>query len=403
MKPKGSRVAQASYILFDTALGECGIVWRKTGHGEAVVVIGIQLPEATQRLAQHRIKSKWAADKTRSIPPYIREIIKRVKLHFKGKAQDFRDIKLAFDGITTFERKIYDATRNILSGQTTTYGKVAEAAGNVAAARAVGLAMSRNPIPLIIPCHRVLAANSKPGGFSAHGGVNTKAKMLEIEGATLGPPAIIRSKRDLIRAASILGKKDARLAPILKHAIDFRVMPERSPYATLLTAVVHQQLSPRAARTILDRMMSLYPGHKFPDPVDMLNTSDVRLRKVGLSRSKTKALKDIAAHALDGTIPQSEEITMLSDAAIIKRLTSIYGVGRWTVEMMLIFNLGRLDVLPVDDFSLRRSIAEIYGMTELPSSKAVESLGEVWRPYRTVATLYLWNRMNRDTARAKST
>lgn len=402
MKQKETKVSEASYIVFDTALGECGIVWRTSGQGDTVVVTGFQLPEATTRLVETRIKRKWAADKARGIPSYIREIIKRVRWHFNGKAQDFRDIKLALNGMSMFERKIYDATRNILSGQTTTYGKVAELAGNVSAARAVGLAMSRNPVPLIIPCHRVLAANSKPGGFSAYGGLDTKMKMLEIEGATLGPPAVIRSKRDLRRAASILGKKDVRLAPILGQAIDFSLMPERSPYATLFTAVVHQQLSPKAAQTILGRIMALYPELTFPEPADLLNTSNAHLRKTGLSRTKIKALKDIAAHALDGTIPLTEEITMLSDAAITKRLTSIYGVGRWTVEMMLIFNLGRIDVLPVDDFSLRKSIAEIHGMTELPTPKKVKNLGEVWRPYRTVATLYLWNWMNRDSGQAKS-
>lgn len=358
------------------------------------MVTGFQLPEATTRRMETRIKSRWTADKARNVPPSIRDIIKRIKLHFKGKAQDFRDIKLAFDETGPFEQQIYDATRSILSGQTTTYGKVAEAAGNAAAARAVGRAMSRNPIPLIIPCHRVLAANRKPGGFSAHGGLDTKAKMLEIEGATLGPPATIRSKRDLLRAASVLAKKDARLAPILAQAINFSLMPKQSPYETLLTAVVHQQLSPKAAETILGRIVALNPDLTLPEPADLLKIPDKQLRKVGLSGAKTKAFKDIAARALDGTIPLVKEIVTLSDNAIIKRLTSIYGIGRWTVEMMLIFNLGRSDVLPVDDYSLRSSIAEVYGMADVPTPKVVNSLGEIWRPYRTVASLYLWNRKN---------
>ena len=108
-----------------------------------------------------------------------------------------------------------------------TYGQLAEAAGCSGAARAVGQAMSKNPIPLIIPCHRVLASGSKPGGFSAHGGFATKTKMIEIEGATLGRPATIRSVRDLKRAATQLGKKDPRLASILSQPIDFRLMPGR--------------------------------------------------------------------------------------------------------------------------------------------------------------------------------
>ncbi len=115
-----------------------------------------------------------------------------------------------------------------------------------------------------------------------------------------------------------------------------------------------------------------------------------------MSRSKTKALKDIAARALDGTVPSAEEVLTLSDDEIIKRLTLIYGVGQWTVEMMLIFNLGRMDVLPVDDYALRKSIAGVFGMNTIPTPKEANKLGEMWRPYRTVASLYLWNMKNGD-------
>jgi methylated-DNA-[protein]-cysteine S-methyltransferase len=283
-----------------------------------------------------------------------------------------------------------------------TYGQLAEVAGRSGAARAVGQAMSKNPIPLIIPCHRVLASGSKPGGFSAHGGLATKTKMLEIEGATFGRPATIRSVRDLKRAATQLGKKDPRLASILSQPIDFRLMPEDSLYETLVKAVVHQQLSPKAAETILGRITALYPGSKLPEPTDLIETPDRRLRDAGLSRSKTKALKDIAARSLDGTVPSAEEVLSLNDDEIIKRLTLIYGVGQWTVEMMLIFNLGRMDVLPVDDYALRKSIAGVFGMNTIPTPKEANKLGETWRPYRTVASLYLWNIKNGEIDPAKN-
>ncbi|MDD5051253.1 MAG: methylated-DNA--[protein]-cysteine S-methyltransferase [Sulfuricurvum sp.] len=380
------------FSLFDTAIGKCGIIWKDPDHAKGDQhVIGFQLPEATEQLTEARIVERWKANRARIIPMWIDDIIKRVKLHFKGKNQDFCDIKLDLDGIGSFAKQIYDTARAIPSGQTMSYGQLAEAAGHSGAARAVGLAMSKNPIPLIIPCHRVLAASSKPGGFSAHGGLATKIKMLDIEGATFGSPATIKSMRDLKRAATELGKKDPLLASILSHPIDFRLMPEDSIYETLVRAVVHQQLSPRAAETILGRVMTLSPDPKLPEPAMLLKIPDDQLRSAGLSRSKIKALKDIATHALNGTIPSSEEILMLNNNEIIKRLTSIYGVGRWTVEMMLIFNLGRIDVLPVDDYSLRSSIAKVYGMDGIPTPKQVERLGEIWRPYRTVASLYFWN------------
>jgi O-6-methylguanine DNA methyltransferase len=390
-------VSPTAYTLFDTELGKCGMAWKESSRSnENPVVIGFQLPEATAQLTEARIARRWKANRTGTIPARISDIIKRVKLHFKGEAQDFRDIKLYLDGTGRFTKQVYDAARAIPSGRTMTYGQLAEVAGRSGAARAVGQAMSKNPIPLIIPCHRVLASGSKPGGFSAHGGLTTKAKMLAIEGATLGCPATIRSVREFKRAAIQLGKKDPRLATILSQPVDFRLMPEDSPYETLVKAVVHQQLSPKAAETILGRITALYPASKLPQPSDLIETADGALRNAGLSRSKTKALKDIAARTLDGTVPSAKEILTLSDAEIIKRLTLIYGVGQWTVEMMLIFNLGRADVLPVDDYALRKSIAGVFGMSTIPTPKEAIKLGESWRPFRTVASLYLWNVKNGD-------
>jgi 3-methyladenine DNA glycosylase/8-oxoguanine DNA glycosylase len=122
-----------------------------------------------------------------------------------------------------------------------------------------------------------------------------------------------------------------------------------------------------------------------------METSDELLRKAGLSKAKIKAVKDIAAKTLDGTVPSSQEIIALGNEEIIKRLTSIWGVGLWTVEMMLIFNLGRLDVFPAGDYALRKSLSQVFGLKEVPTEKQTAALGESWRPYRTVASLYLWN------------
>jgi methylated-DNA-[protein]-cysteine S-methyltransferase len=324
-------------------------------------------------------------------PPRIVEVIEKVRKHLQGGLQDFRDITIDLDGAGPFARQVYEAARRIPAGQTRTYGELAKALDRPAAARAVGQALARNPIGLIIPCHRVLAAGGKPGGFSAHGGRATKARMLAIEGVTFGPPPTIKSQRDLRRAAALLRARDPRLARCMAKPIAFTLKREQSPYATLFEAVVHQQLSPKAATTILGRVKAMYPGSAIPEPGDLLKTPDQLLRGAGLSRAKTASLKDLAAKTLDGTVPSSEKIVTLSDEKITRRLTSIYGVGRWTVEMLLIFNLGRTDVFPVDDYALRKSIADVYGMKEIPTPKQLHALGESWRPLRTVATLYLWN------------
>lgn len=181
----GNGMGRSAYTLFDTEFGQCGIVWKQSARDNTVVVVGFQLPEVTPRQAERRIMGKWGANRAEGVPPAIQDVIRRVRLHFKGRAQDFRDVVLDLDGLTPFARQIYETAREVLPGQTATYGRLAAMAGYGGAARAVGLAMSRNPIPLIIPCHRVLAAGKRPGGFSASGGLNTKARMLAIEGVTL--------------------------------------------------------------------------------------------------------------------------------------------------------------------------------------------------------------------------
>jgi methylated-DNA-[protein]-cysteine S-methyltransferase len=181
----GRSQRQPAYSLFETALGLCAIVW-KTCEGEGqdpILVSGFQLPEATPELAELRLRSRWPAQRALRVPPPIQNIIERVRLHFEGKVQDFSDINLELEGVRKFSQQVYAAARTIPAGRTMTYGQLARAAGSAGAARAVGSALSRNPIPLIIPCHRVLAAGNKPGGFSAHGGLRTKAQLLKIEGA----------------------------------------------------------------------------------------------------------------------------------------------------------------------------------------------------------------------------
>ncbi|MEW5733912.1 MAG: methylated-DNA--[protein]-cysteine S-methyltransferase [Thermodesulfobacteriota bacterium] len=218
-------MSSAKYTLFDTELGTCGIAWKEPSRpNESPRVIGFQLPEATTQLTEARIVGRTATYKASTIPSWIGEIIKRVKLHFKGQAQDFQDIDLDVEAAGQFAKQVYDAARAVPAGQTVTYGQLAEISGNPGAARAVGRVMSKNPIPLIIPCHRVLASGSKPGGFSAHGGLATKMKMLDIEGATFGPPCTIRSKRDLKRAAIQLGNQDPQLVPLLSQPIDFKMI-----------------------------------------------------------------------------------------------------------------------------------------------------------------------------------
>ena len=162
------------------------------------------------------------------------------------------------------------------------------------------------------------------------------------------------------------------------------------PYEALCEAVVYQQLHAKAAATIYARVAVQIGGGKFPEPARLLATSDEALRATGLSRNKTAALRDIARHARDGSLPTRAQSSKLNDAELIGRLTDIRGIGRWTVEMFLMFNLGRPDVLPADDLGVRKGFQNAYRKREMPAPKALAAFGQRWAPYRTYAAFYLW-------------
>ncbi|MDR3403649.1 MAG: DNA-3-methyladenine glycosylase 2 family protein [Chthoniobacter sp.] len=174
------------------------------------------------------------------------------------------------------------------------------------------------------------------------------------------------------------------------------ITPEKAhtPFQALVRAVAHQQLNGTAAETILRRFRALFPGKKFPSASDLATVSDDALRGAGFSWAKIAALRDIAAKTLDGTIPSLRAIRKMSDAEIIERLTQVRGVGRWTVEMILIFKLGRPDVFPADDFGIRDGYRVAYALDEMPKPKALLAHADRWRPHGTTAAWYLWQAAN---------
>jgi DNA-3-methyladenine glycosylase II len=184
--------------------------------------------------------------------------------------------------------------------------------------------------------------------------------------------------------------------PVMKRLIqehgpcDLEPETRRPPFQSLVMAIAHQQLNGTAANTILGRFKNLFPGRKFPRPEDLAGVTDARLRACGFSFAKIKSIRDITAKTLDGTIPSPRRIVKLSDDDIVARLTEVRGVGRWTVEMLLIFQLGRPDVLPVDDFGVRSGFRLAYKKREMPKPGVLLAFGERWKPHRTTAAWYLW-------------
>jgi DNA-3-methyladenine glycosylase II len=206
-------------------------------------------------------------------------------------------------------------------------------------------------------------------------------------------------------ATTHLSKRCAAMRRLIRSHGPCTLIPDsrRSPFEALVRAVAHQQLHATAAESILRRLRVLCGTIRYPSAERLSAITDEALRECGFSRGKIAALRDIAAKTLDGTIPSSRAIRAMPDEAIIERLTQVHGVGRWTVEMMLITKLGRLDVLPADDFGVRTGFRVAFKLPEMPRPKEVLAYGERWRPFATVASWYLWREADAEKVRLQAT
>jgi 3-methyladenine DNA glycosylase/8-oxoguanine DNA glycosylase len=193
-----------------------------------------------------------------------------------------------------------------------------------------------------------------------------------------------------------LAATDPRMAALIKRSLRYNVKPGGlvRPFDALAESIAYQQLSGKAAATIWKRVRVLYPRSKYLDPQRVLETPDEKLRGAGLSRNKVAAIKDLAAKTIDGTVPSARALAKMSDEEIVARLITVRGIGRWTVEMLLLFNLGRPDVWPVSDYGVQKGFAKTFGKRKLPKPKQLMKLGEKWRPHRSVAAWYFWRALD---------
>ena len=187
-------------------------------------------------------------------------------------------------------------------------------------------------------------------------------------------------------------RKDKPLAKVMRAVGPCGVLSRErmTPFAALMRSIVYQQLSGRAAGTIWGRVVDVCPCSRYPNPKAVLSVDHETLRAAGLSNNKALAVRDLAEKALDGTVPSRRTLNRMDDEAIISRLTEVRGVGRWTVEMLLMFHLGRPDVFPVGDLGVRKGVAVTYGLDDVPEPDEMEPFGERWRPYRSVGSWYMW-------------
>jgi DNA-3-methyladenine glycosylase II len=202
---------------------------------------------------------------------------------------------------------------------------------------------------------------------------------------------------DLRAAIAHLTAEDPLLAKVIEGAAEFRIQSDgtESPYEVLMESIAYQSISGKAAATIFGRIKALGSEGRPPSPEEMLRLRRATLRKAGLSGAKIDAMKDLARKTIEGLVPTHDEAVKISDEELIERLTAVRGIGAWTVEMFLIFRLGRPDVLPIHDLGVKKGWSVTYGKKHMPKPKELLKFGERWRPYRTVASWYMWRAFER--------
>ncbi|MGA8221385.1 MAG: DNA-3-methyladenine glycosylase [Candidatus Acidiferrales bacterium] len=197
---------------------------------------------------------------------------------------------------------------------------------------------------------------------------------------------------DHVAAHEHLSRTDKHLSRVIEQVGEFRFKLDQceSVYESLLEAITHQSISGKAAVTIFGRIKALGANGVCPTPEEILRTRPQVLRKAGLSKAKALAMKDLAQKTVEGIVPTLEAAQKLTDEELVERLISVRGIGAWTVEMFLIFRLGRPDVLPIHDYGVQKGFALTYGKKKIPKPRELAEFGERWRPYRTVASWYMW-------------
>lgn len=377
---------ESGWWCFPTVRGDFGLAWCPGG------VTRFLLPDTALVQLRRELQAHTGLARPVAAPPaWVRSLAARVQRHCQGKPQDFSAVPLHLPGATPFAQAVYDRARRIPAGTVMTYGELASAIGKSGAVRAVGSALGKNPVPLLVPCHRIVAASGKPGGFTSPGGLDTKRWLLACEGVSLEKPRVLDTPVQWQAAVRHL-QRDPAMAALIRRVGLIRFRPQRNedPLAAFIEAIASQQLATKVAATILQRLHAVINVAGKPCARKILATPDSTLRAVGLSGMKVAYLKDLAQHSIDGKLPTLSQVKTMGEEQLVRCFTAIKGIGRWSVEMYLIFDLGRADVFPADDYGIRKAIAQLHGLDELPPPKALAAYAEAWRPYRTAAALYLW-------------
>lgn len=383
-------MAREFSVAVDTALGG----WRLTGSTAGLTRVALEGPAPAPDAAPPPADVPW-----------IHDAAARVRSHIAGERVSYAGLPLA-PTAGAFAGRVRDALGRVHWGETITYGALAEAAGAPGGARAVGAVMASNPLPLVVPCHRVLPTGGGLGGFSAPGGTATKFRLLHLEGTWPAPPApdaVTSLTEPLVAEAAHrwLASTEPRLVPHLARAGVWRPTSRFAgrPFAALAQAVVYQQLAGAAAGTIFQRLQALFGCGRddFPTPDQVAATRPEELGSAGLSRAKAATIHTLAQRTgSSGDLPLDFLEAGPWDA-VTDALLELRGVGPWTVEMFGLFHRHHPDILPLGDLGVRRAAGRIFGDGRDMAPERLARLGRRWRPFRSVVTWHLWRTIDTVT------
>lgn len=307
------------------------------------------------------------------------------------------DLPLDIRG-TAFQQRVWQALRSIPAGSIVSYSDVAAHLGMPSSVRAVASACAANTLAVAIPCHRVLRSDGALSGY--RWGLERKQALLQREHRPQLPQALrTPATQHLVSTDPAWFGLICKVGQCALDASSDNERSKRSPYEALMRAIAYQQIHGRAAEAILGRFVALFPGQGFPEPAAVLALDEAAMRACGFSAAKTATMRGIAEQTMAGVVPTRSEAETLDDETLIARLTSLRGVGRWTVEMLLMFTLMRPDILPIDDFGVREGWKVLKGLERQPRPRELAAIGAVWAPYRSTAAWYLWRAL--DLSRKK--
>ncbi|MDE2598458.1 MAG: methylated-DNA--[protein]-cysteine S-methyltransferase [Rhodocyclaceae bacterium] len=384
MKPSRFRRGGVSETL-RFALGQCSlgaIIVAATDKGICHIAINDD-PEALLRELQDRFPKAELIGDDPEFDAWIAQVIGFVEAPAIGL-----DLPLDIRG-TAFQQRVWQALRSIPAGSIVSYTDVAAHLGLPRAVRAVAGACAANTLAVAIPCHRVLRSDGALSGY--RWGLERKQALLQREHRPQLPEALrTPANEHLVASDPVWFGLICKVGACELRPESHSDRTKRSPYEALMRSIAYQQIHGRAADAILGRFLALFPGQAFPEPAAVLALDEAAMRACGFSAAKTSTMRGIAEAALEGIVPSRAAADQLGDEELIERLTGLRGVGRWTVEMLLMFTLLRPDVLPIDDFGVREGWKVLKGLERQPKPRELAEIGRPWAPYRSTAAWYLW-------------